>query len=139
MAVDTVAEKLGITLSHAALLINHNTHAISFDELYEAEKDCPFTESVENTVLKNIQIELLEEQFHKLSAKDQYILGSCLGIFGYEQKLVDDPAFEEMLTPDEVYKAKEAALQRLRKLCWNSTIPLWRKARTLTRKAAQGR
>lgn len=128
MAVDAVAAKMHISPARAALLISYNTHAISFDELYEEEQGYLFTESVEHTVLKSIQIELMEEQFRKLSAKDQYILGSSLGVFGYEQKSVDDLAFEEMLTPDGVYKAKEAALQRLRKLCWNSAIPLWRQA-----------
>ena len=139
MAVDEVAAEMHISSTRAALLINHNTHAISFDELYEEEQDCPFTESAEHAVLKNIQIELMEEQFHKLSAKDQYILGNCLGVFGYDQKSVEDLAFEEMLTPDGIYKAKEAALQRLRKLCRDSEIPLWRKARTLIQMAAQGR
>ena len=139
MAVDAVAAEMNITSARAAQLINYNTHTISFGELYEEEQDCPFTESVEHTVLKNIQIELLEEQFRKLSAKDQYILGSCLGVFGYEQKSVDDLAFEEILTPDGVYKAKEAALQRLRKLCKDSKIPLWRQARILTQRAAQGK
>lgn len=139
MAVDAVATEMNIPSARAAQLINHNTHAISFDELYEEEQDCPFTESVEHAVLKNIQLELMAEQFHKLPAKDQYILGSSLGIFGYEQKTVDDLAFEEMLTPDGVYKAKEAALQRLRKLCQNSAIPLWRQARILTQKVARGR
>ncbi len=138
-AVDAVAAELNIPPARAALLISYNTHAISFDELYEEERGCPFTESVEHTVLKSIQIELLEEQFRKLPAKDQYILGSCLGVFGYEQKSVEDLAFEEMLTLDGVYKAKEAALERLRKLCWNSAIPLWRQARILTQRAAQGR
>lgn len=137
MAVDTVAKELGISSARAGLLINHNTHAISFDELYEEEQNYPFTESVEHTVLKNIQIELLEEQFRKLPAKDQYILGSCLGVFGYAQKSVDDLAFEEMLTPAGVYKAKEAALERLRKLCKNSAIPLWRQAHSLTKRMAQ--
>ena len=138
MAVDAVAAEMNISSARAAQLINHNTHTISFDELYEEEQDCPFKESVEHAVLKNIQLALMEEEFHKLSVKDQYILGSCLGIFGCEQKTVEDLAFEEMLTPDGIYKAKEAALQRLQKLCKSSAIPLWRQARILTQKAAQG-
>ena len=88
-------------------------------------------------MLKNIQIELLEEQFRLLSTRDQYILGCCLGVFGCEQKSVEDLAFEEMVTPDGIYKAKEAALERLRKLCWDSAIPLWRQAHSMTRRMAQ--
>lgn len=141
LAVEAVAKELRITTAHAAMLINHNTHAISaisFDTLYEEEQNCPFTEFVEHTVLKKIQIELLEEQFRKLSAKEQYILGSCYGVFGFEQKSVDDLSFEEMLTPDGVYKAKEAALERLRKLCRDSAIPIWRCVSRLLRQVAQG-
>lgn len=137
LAVDAVANALGITPAHAAQLINYNTHSIPFDELYEEEQNCPLTDSVEYSVLKNIQIELLEEQFHKLPARDQYILGSCLGVFGYGQKSVDELAFEEMLTPDGIYKAKEAALERLRGYCMNSAIPLWRQAQSLTRRMSQ--
>ena len=137
LAVDAVAKELGISPVHAAQLINYNTHSISVDELQEEEQICAFTESVEHAVLKNIQIELLEEQFRKLPARDQYILGSCLGVFGFKLKSVDELAFEEMLTPDGIYKAKEAALERLRKLCWESAIPLWRQAHSLTRRMAQ--
>ena len=137
LAVDTVANELGITPVHAAQLINYNTHSISIDELYEDEQNLPLTEPVEQAVLKNIQIELLEEQFRKLPARDQYILGCCLGVFGCEQKSVEDLAFEEMVTPDGIYKAKEAALERLRKLCWDSAIPLWRQAHSLARRMAQ--
>lgn len=134
LAVDEVAKELGISPVHAAQLINYNTHSISVDELPVEEQYSLFTEPVEHAVLKNIQIELLEEQFHKLPARDQYILGCCLGVFGYEQKSVDELAFEEMLTPDGTYKAKEAALERLRKHCMNSAIPLWRQANSLARR-----
>lgn len=133
LAVDAVAQELGVTPAHAALLINHNTHTISLDELYEEEQDFPFTESMEYRVLKGVQIELLKEQFYKLPVRDQYILGSCYGVFGYEQKSVDDLSFEEMLTADGVYKAKEAALERLRNLCKGSAIPLWRSVPRLLR------
>lgn len=133
LAVDAVAEELGISPARAAQLINFNTHSISFEELYEEEQALPFTESVEYTVLKKIQIELLEEEFRKLSTKDQHILGSFFGVFGHEQKSVDDLAFEEMLTPDGIYKANEAALLRLRKRCMDGTIPLWRQVHALTR------
>ena len=136
LAVDAVAEELGISPARAAQLINLNTHSISFEELYEEEQALPFTESVEHTVLKKIQIELLEEEFRKLSTKDQHILGSFFGVFGHEQKSVADLAFEEMLTPDGIYKAKEAALLRLQKRCMDSTIPLWRQVHILTRRIA---
>lgn len=128
LAVEVVATELGISTYRAEQLVNHNTHDISLEQLFEDEQVCPFSEPMEYTVLKNIQLEHLESLFKKLSAKDQCILGSYLGVYGYEQKSAEELAFEEMLTPDGIYKAKEAALERLRKLCMDSPILLWRQA-----------
>ena len=137
LAVAEVATELGISTYRAEQLINHNTHDISLEQLFEDEKECPFSEPMEYTVLKNIQFEHLESLFKKLPAKDQYILGSYLGVYGYEHKSAEELAFEEMLTPDGIYKAKEAALERLRKLCMDSPILLWRRAYKLTKHAVQ--
>ena len=133
LALEAVATELGISTHRAQQLINHNTHDISLEQLYEEEKECPYSAPMEYTVLRNIQLELLEGLFRKLPARDQYILGSYLGVYGYEQKPAEELAFEEMLTPDGIYKAKEAALERLRKLCMDSPILLWRQAYTLTK------
>jgi DNA-directed RNA polymerase specialized sigma subunit len=137
LVMEAVATELGISTYRAEQLINHNTHAISLEQLFEDERECPFSEPMEYTVLKNIQLELLEGLFRKLAAKDQYILGSYLGVYGYEQKSADKLAFEEMLTLDGIYKAKEAALERLQKLCLDSPILLWRRAYKLTKHAVQ--
>jgi DNA-directed RNA polymerase specialized sigma subunit len=137
LAVEAVATELGISTYRAEQLINHNTHDISLEQLFEDEKEYPFSEPMEYTVLKNIQLELLKGLFQKLSARDQYILGSYWGVYGYEKKSAEELAFEEILTPDGIYKAKEAALERLRKLCMDSPILLWRQAYKLTKHAAQ--
>jgi len=137
LALEAVATELGISTHRAEQLITYNTHDISLERLFEEEKEYPFSEPMEYIVLKNIQLELLEGLFQKLSARDQYILGSYLGVYGYEKKSVEELAFEEMLTPDGVYKAKEAALERLRKLCMDSPILLWRQAYKLTKHAVQ--
>ena len=133
LAAEAVAAELGISAYRAEQLINYNTHNISLEQLYEEEKEHPFSVPMEYTVLRNFQLELLEGLFRKLPAKDQYILESFLGVYGYEQKSAEELAFEEMLTPDGVYKAKEAALERLRKLCMESPILLWRQAYRLTK------
>lgn len=135
LAAEAVAAELGISAYRAEQLINYNTHNISLEQLYEEEKEHPFSVPMEYSVLRNIQLELLEGLFQKLPAKDQYILGSYLGVYGYEQKQVEELAFEEMLTTDGIYKAKEAALERLRKLCMDSPILLWRQAYKLTKHA----
>lgn len=133
LAVEAVATELGIPAYRAEQLITYNTHDISLEQLFDEEKEYPFSEPMEYTVLRNIQLELLEGLFRKLPARDQYILGSYLGVYGYEQKSAEELAFEEMLTLDGIYKAKEAALERLRKLCMDSPILLWRQAYTLTK------
>lgn len=133
LAAEAVATELGISAYRAEQLINYNTHDISLEQLYEEDKEHPFSAPMEYTVLRNIQLELLAELFQKLPKKDQYILGSFLGVYGYEQKSAEELAFEEMLTPDGIYKAKEAALERLRKLCMESPILLWRQAYKLTK------
>lgn len=137
MALDAVAKELGISSARAALLINHNTHNISLDQLYTEEESCPFSEPMDHVVLQKIQLELLGGLFGKLSVKDQYILGSYFGVYGFDQKSIDELSFEEMLTLDGTYKAKEAALERLRKLCQDSDIPVWRRAHSLTKRMAQ--
>ena len=137
LAAEAVAAELGISAYRAEQLINYNTHDISLEQLYEEEKEHPFSASMEYTVLRNIQLELLEGLFRKLPAKDQYILGSYLGVYGYAQKSAEELAFEEMLTPDGIYKAKEAAMERLRKLCMDSPILLWRQAYKLTKHTVQ--
>lgn len=137
LAVEAVATELGIPAYRAEQLITYNTHDISLEQLFEDEKECPFSEPMEYTVLRNIQLELLSRLFRQLPAKDQYILGSYLGVYGYAQESAEELAFEEMLTPDGIYKAKEAALERLRKLCMDSPILLWRRAYNLTKHAAQ--
>ena len=137
LAAEAVAKELGISIFRAEQMINYNTHDISLEQLYEEERECPFSAPMEYTVLRNIQLELLEELFRKLPAKDQYILGHFLGIYGYVQKSAEELAFEEMLTNDGIYKAKEAALERLRKLCMDSPILLWRQAYKLTKHIAQ--
>lgn len=137
LAVDAVATELGIPVYRAEQLINYNTHNISLEQLFEEDKEYPFSEPMEYTVLRKIQLELLQGLFRKLVAKDQYILGSYLGVYGYEQKSAEKLAFEEMLTLDGIYKAKEAALERLRKLCMDSPILLWRQAYKLTKHSVQ--
>ncbi len=82
LAAEAVATELGISTYRAEQLINHNTHDISLEQLYEEEKECPYSTPMEYTVLRNIQLELLEELFWKLPARDQYILGSFVVSMG---------------------------------------------------------
>ena len=92
---------------------------------------------VEWTVMLDIWLCLLPEVFDKLKERDKYILGHFFGVYGYEKKTLDELAFEEMLTINGIYKAKEASLQRLREIYYDSDLYIWRKAYLTTKKAAQ--
>ena len=101
-----------------------NSASISLDQLLEDGYDFPSGASMEYAVYRIMLVGLVEEQFRKLPARDQYILGSYYGVFGFEEMSLDDLAFEEMLTIEGARKANEAALQRLQELCANSKIPV---------------
>ena len=82
--------------------------------------------SVSRLVYHKICIEKLNELFLSLSEKDRYILGHSLGVFGYEWKSLDEIAMNEMLTTDGVIKARNAAIRKMREMCPDSRLCLWR-------------
>lgn len=102
--------------------LEQNTCPISLDQLTEDGFDFSSGVSLEYTIYRKLLIELVDQQFRKLSTRDQYILGSYYGVFGLEEKSLDELSFEEMLTIEGTRKANEAALLRLRELCGNSEI-----------------
>ena len=118
--------------------LEQNTCPIFLDQLTEDGFDFSSGVSLEYTIYRKLLIELAEQQFRKLSTRDQYILGSYYGVFGLEEKSLDELSFEEMLTIEGTRKAKEAALLRLQELCENSEIPVLRWAyRTVNHFSAQ--
>lgn len=50
---------------------------------------------------------------------------------------MDVLAFEEMLTMNGIYKAKEASLQRLRDIYYDSNLYIWRKAYLATKNGTE--
>lgn len=118
--------------------LEQNTCPISLDQLTEDGFNFSSGVSLEYTIYRKLLIELVDQKFRKLSARDQYILGSYYGVFGLEEKTLDELSFEEMLTIEGTRKAKEAALMRLQELCENSEIPVLRWAyRTVNHFSAQ--
>lgn len=118
-----IAAQTGLSEMKVARLLNYNTHSISLDELLESESSLPDTlaydtaETVEDRLIAKHRYADMEQAFSRLSERDRYILGHFFGIFGYDKKTLDDLAFEEMMTVDGVFKAKEKALKRLRDGC----------------------
>lgn len=151
--VPAIAKQLGMPEPKVAQRLNYNTHSMSLDEMLDRDAQplpdgtvlCrdniahlnTVTDSVEWTVLMKIWLSLLPEVFEQLEERDKYILGHFFGVYGYEKKTLDELAFEEMLSMNGIYKAKEAALQRLREIYRDSDLYIWRRAYLLTKKAAQ--
>ena len=68
----------------------------------------------------------LDEVAQTLSAKDRAILGHTYGVFGYEKLSTDELGLRDMLSPDGVTNARQAALERLRSRYPGSGLHLWR-------------
>jgi len=118
-----IAEHTDLPEAKIVRLLNYNTHSVSLDELLENDEPLPDTlsiniaEAVEDKLTAMHRYADMEQAFSRLEERDRYILGHFFGIFGYEKKTLDELAFEEMMTVDGVFKAKETALKRLREGC----------------------
>lgn len=69
---------------------------------------------------------LLEPLFHSLSAKDRPILGHTHGVYGYEKMSADELGLREMLSSDDITKARKTALKHLRQRNPGSRLQCWR-------------
>lgn len=151
--IPDIAKQLNMPESKVVQRLNYNTHSISLDEMLDDNAQLlpdgsilsrdnitylnTVIDSVEWTVLMKIWLSLLPDVFEQLEERDKSILGHFFGVYGYEKKTLDVLAFEELLSMNGIYKAKEAALRRLREIYRDSDLYIWRKAYLLTKKAAQ--
>ena len=145
----TIARELKISPEETAQLLLYNTHPISLDDLNAAlayaednsETDnvslIPAAENVEHIVMNEIWLSLLPEVFNSLKAKDRYILGHYYGLYDYEKKPPEELGLELELTVDGVYKARDAALRRLKELYHGTPLHIWRRAYVDTKLASQ--
>lgn len=136
----TIAQELKISLEETAQLLLYNTHPISLDDLKAvseyaeetSEKNdlslMPAAESVEYAVMNEIWLSLLPEVFNSLKVKDRYILGHYYGLYDYDKKPPEQLGLELELTVDGVYKARDAALRRLKQLYHGTPLHIWRRA-----------
>lgn len=145
----TIARELKISPEETAQLLLYNTHPISLDDLKAAlehaeersEKNdallMPAAENVEHIVMNEIWLSLLPEVFNSLKIKDRYILGHYYGLYDYEKKSPEQLGLELELTVDGVYKARDAALRRLKQLYHGTPLHIWRRAYVDTKLATQ--
>lgn len=132
-----IAAELHISEAAAARLVGYNTHFLSiFDLQKEDEEGDPLERhlshrqgaSAEQIVYRKVCLELLEQLFQSLSAKDRSILGYTFGVYGYEKLCADELGLREMLSPDGVTKARKTALEHLRQRYPGSSLYDWRRA-----------
>lgn len=133
-SADEIAANNDLSPETVNRCINYNTHYYSVSDVVpEDYEDNPYdylniadNQAADKIAVKNICIELLEDMFQSLSEKDRAILGHAFGVFGYEKKTLDEIAFEEMMKIDGVEKAKNAALERLKKKYPGSKLKDWK-------------
>lgn len=90
---------------------------------------------VEQIVLRQIYLEIMEQEFNKLSFREREILGGFFGVFGHEQRTLADLGEQFDLTESAAAKAKDKTLKKLADACFNGEIGIWLSARKAIRKA----
>lgn len=78
--------------------------------------------------MREICLEKLPAIFLALQKRDQILLGEYYGVYGHEKQSVSELALDMELTIDGVYKARDAALARAKKIYRKSNLYIWRKA-----------
>lgn len=84
---------------------------------------------VERTVFQALYIEILAQEFEKLSFKEREILGGFYGVFDHKEQPLAALGEEFDLTENAAAKAKDKALKKLTAACMDGGIGLWKRAR----------
>lgn len=90
---------------------------------------------VERTVLKALYLEILEQEFEKLSFKERQILGGCFGVYNHKEQPLEALGEEFDLTENAAAKAKDKALKKLTAACMDGEIGIWRLMKKAIKKA----
>lgn len=134
-SIDEIANELKFSVDVVQKHIGYNTHSIPAYSLLSEDDDRNVFDiigtsskglSAEKIVYKRICIELLKELFLSLPIKEQTILGKYYGAFVYEKYTLEQIALDEMMRVDGVLKAKNKALEHLRKKYKGSKLNSWR-------------
>lgn len=139
-SVEEISQALGISFPAVARAIAYPTHFFSVYDLQDPEEDGDILErltpgwlsgSPEETVIRSLTMECLQEEFLQLSKKDQEILGRCFGVYGHPKSDLREIAIRSRMKESDVEKAKDQAIKRLRDLCQNSLAWKLRRARRM--------
>ena len=138
-----IAEELGITEARVSRYVRYNTHFLGVHDLvpkdyegdpYERLMPGLLSASAEQAVYRKVCIELLRELFDTLPKKDRNILGKAYGVFGYSEAALKEIGMYHMMKESAVEKAKNRAVEKLRKAYPGSRLQVWRAVHRMLRR-----
>lgn len=88
---------------------------------------------VEQQIYIQICLEHLQAAFETLSFKEREILGDFFGAYGHEEQTLAEIGEAFQMKENAALKAKDKALDKLRKLCLEGELGRWRSIRTAIR------
>ena len=138
-----IAEELGIPEARVSRYVRYNTHFLGVHDLvpkdyegdpYERLMPGLLSASAEQAVYRKVCIELLRELFDTLPKKDRNILGKAYGVFGYSEAALKEIGMYHMMKESAVEKAKNRAVEKLRKAYPGSRLQVWRAVHRMLRR-----
>ena len=138
-----IAEELGVPEARVSRYIRYNTHFLGVHDLVpEGYDDDPYERlmpgmlsvSAEQAVYRKVCIELLRELFDTLPKKDRDILGKTCGVFGCSEASLKEIGMYHMMKESAVEKAKNRAVEKLRKAYPGSRLQVWRAVHRMMRR-----
>ena len=126
---------MNITKARVSRYVRYNTHFLGVHDLvpegydgdpYERLMPGLLSASAEQAVYRKVCIELLRELFDALPKKDRDILGKTCGVFGYPEAALKEIGMYHMMKESAVEKAKNRAVEKLRKSYPGSRLQVWR-------------
>lgn len=143
-APSEICASLGISLRAVLRAIAYPTHFFSVYDLQNPDDDGDIFErlashrmsgSAEDAVIRMLTSECLQEEFQKLSRKDQNILGWCFGVYGYHKSELREIAMRTRMKESGVEKAKDQAVKRLRDQYLDTFVWKLRRAKLIVERA----
>ena len=135
---------MNITKARVSRYVRYNTHFLGVHDLvpegydgdpYERLMPGMLSVSAEQTVYRKVCIELLRELFDTLPKKDRDILGKICGVFGYPEATLKEIGMYHMMKESAVEKAKNRAVEKLRKSYPGSGLQVWRAVHRMLRRS----
>ena len=143
LSIDEIAEEMDITKADVIRHVRYNTHFRGVYDLVPEDYDGDpferlmpgrFSAPAEQIVYRKVCIELLREMFDVLSKKDRDILGKFYGVYGFKKTPLKEIGMYHMMKESAVEKAKDRAIEKLKKAYPGSNLQLWKTVHRLMRR-----